>query len=183
MKTPPMYKIKQLLQVHQPLNHVEKIKEELASKNLHSKIKPGMSIAVTAGSRGISNIREILATIVEEIKKVDGNPFIVPAMGSHGGATPEGQIKMLESLGITPESIGAPIKSSMEVTEIGVLDNGIPVYMDKNAFVADGVIVVNRVKAHTGFKDEIESGLMKMLAIGLGKQKGAETTSMSLRTV
>lgn len=174
MKIPPMYRIKQQLPIHEPLNHVEKIREELASKNLHSKIKAGMRIVVTAGSRGISHIDEVLSTIIEEVKIFGGEPFIVPSMGSHGGATPEGQAKVLESLGINSESMGVAIHSSMEVKKIGVLDNGAPVYMDQNAYEAEGLIVVNRIKAHTAFKDEIESGLLKMMAIGLGKQKGAE---------
>jgi hypothetical protein len=175
MKIPSMYRIRQQLPVQEPINHADKIREELISKKLHSKIKPGMRIAVTAGSRGISHINEVLVTILEEVKSLGGDPFIVPAMGSHGGASREGQVKVLESLGITTESMGVAIHSSMEVKEIGVLDNDAPVYMDQNAYEADGVIVVNRVKAHTAFKDEIESGLTKMLAIGLGKQKGAET--------
>ncbi|MFP3952416.1 MAG: DUF2088 domain-containing protein, partial [Candidatus Bathyarchaeia archaeon] len=109
------------------------------------------------------------------VNELGADPFIVPAMGSHGGATPRGQIKVLESLGITEESVGAPIISSMETVRIGELDDGTPVHMDKNAFASDGIIVVNRVKPHTDFKGKIESGLYKMMAIGLGKQRGAET--------
>ena len=152
---------------------VTEIKRQLNSKGLAKKIQKGQRIAITAGSRGIANIPEILRTVVEEVKAAGGNPFIIPAMGSHGGATPYGQVETLRSLGITEESICAPIISSMEVDKIGEI-TGTPVYLDRNALKADGIIVVGRVKPHTDFKGEIESGLMKMMAIGLGKQKGAE---------
>jgi hypothetical protein len=150
------------------------IRKELASKNLKKRVKPGQKIVVTAGSRGISNISVILRTIVEELNALEVKPFIVPAMGSHGGATPEGQIEVLQSLGITEETIGAPIESTMEVQVIGELDNGVEVYLDSVALNADGIFPVGRIKPHTDFKGEIESGLLKMLAIGLGNQKGAE---------
>jgi hypothetical protein len=131
------------------------------------------SIAITAGSRGISNIAFILKVIVETLKGRGLSPFLVPAMGSHGGATAKGQVEVLEHLGITEQSIGAPIRSSMEVEYIGKTDEDIPVYMDQQAFHADGIIVVNRIKAHTAFRGNVESGLSKMIAIGLGKIKGA----------
>ena len=163
------------LRIEQPRldNYVSAIRKELARKNFAKKIMKGQKIAITAGSRGIINIPEILKTVVEEVKKVGGEPFLIPAMGSHGGATPHGQVETLRSLGITEESCCAPIVSSMEVEEIGRI-KGTPVYVDRNALKADGIIVVGRVKPHTDFKGEIESGLMKMMAIGLGKQKGAE---------
>lgn len=137
-----------------------------------------MRIAITAGSRGVAYYPEILATVVDEVKRVGGIPFLIPAMGSHGGATAEGQLEVLRELGITPDSVGAPILSTMEVEEVGRIDGGIPVYVDKYAVKADGIIVVGRVKPHTDFKDRIESGLMKMMAVGLGKHKGAETIHM-----
>ncbi|MFQ6054177.1 MAG: lactate racemase domain-containing protein, partial [Candidatus Bathyarchaeia archaeon] len=114
------------------------------------------------------------ATVVDEVRRAGGDPFLIPSMGSHGGATPEGQLELLRSMGITPETVGAPMEATMEVDEIGRLDNGTSVYVDRNAVRADGVVVVNRVKPHTDFKGRIESGLMKMIVIGLGKQKGAE---------
>jgi len=150
------------------------IKEQLYQKKLGEKIKQGGRIAITAGSRGIANYAEILAAVVKEVEKAGGKAFLVPAMGSHGGATPEGQLEVLASSGIIPETVGAPIHSSMEVNEVGRLENGTPVYIDRNALKADGIIIVGRVKPHTDFKGEIESGLMKMITIGLGKQKGAE---------
>ena len=155
-------------------DYVSAIRDELRKKNLHNKIKLGWKIAITAGSRGIAHYSEILATVVDEVKRAGGKPFLVPAMGSHGGATPEGQLQVLKSLGITSETVGALIHSSMEVDEIGRLDNSAPVYVDRIALKADGIIVVGRVKPHTDFKGKIESGMMKMMAIGLGKQKGAE---------
>jgi hypothetical protein len=155
-------------------NFKKEVRKELEKKCLCDKIKKGQRIAITAGSRGIANIPEILATIVEEVSKEGGEPFLVPSMGSHGGATPEGQIQVLESLGITEDVVGAPILSSMEVDLVGVLSNGVRVFIDRNAMQSDGIIVVGRIKPHTDFKGEIESGLLKMLSIGLGKQKGAE---------
>ena len=172
---PKMVRVRQKIYAPKIDDYISVLRNELDKVGLKEKIKPGAKIAITAGSRGIAHIAEILATIVDEIKKVGGKPFIVPAMGSHGGATPEGQIAILKSLGITPESVGAPIYASMEVEEIGRLENGMPVYVDRIALKSDGIIVVNRVKPHTDFKGKIESGLMKMMAIGLGKQKGAET--------
>jgi hypothetical protein len=152
----------------------KEIRQELVKKGLKDRVRKGQRIAVTAGSRGIANIAEILATVVEEVRKAGGEPFIVPAMGSHGGSTPEGQVEVLCSLGVTEETVGAPIVSSMEVDPVGTLEGGVTVYLDRKALQADGIFVVGRVKPHTDFKGGIESGLLKMLAIGLGKQKGAE---------
>jgi hypothetical protein len=139
------------------------------------RIKPGSRIAITAGSRGIAGLPEILRLITEEILSAGANPFIIPAMGSHGGATAKGQEALLEHMGITEQSVGAPVKSTMDVVQIGTSASGLPVYMDRYAFDADGVVVVNRIKPHVAFRGNYESGLMKMIAIGLGKQKGAET--------
>jgi hypothetical protein len=139
-----------------------------------SAIRPGDRVAITAGSRGIANIAEILRAIVEFFKSLEADPFLFPAMGSHGGATAAGQVAVLAQLGVTEASVKAPILSSMETTEIGLTANGVPVFIDKNALGADHIVVVNRIKSHTKFKAPIESGLMKMMAIGMGKQKGAE---------
>ena len=174
MGFPRMVEVRQRIESPRLDDYVSAIREELRRKDLRGKVRPGWRIAVTAGSRGVTHYAEILAAVVEEIKEAGGEPFLVPSMGSHGGATPEGQIGVLRSLGITPEAVGAPIASSMEVDEVGRLGNGSPVYVDRNALGADGIVVVGRVKPHTDFKGEIESGLMKMMAIGLGKQKGAE---------
>jgi hypothetical protein len=133
----------------------------------------GSEIAITAGSRGISNMVEIMRECVCYLKTAGYTPFLVPAMGSHGSATAEGQIEVLHHLGITEESVGAEIRSSMDVELLGHTPKGQPVYMDKNAFHADGIIVINRIKTHTAFKGKVESGLSKMITIGLGKRKGA----------
>ncbi|MCX6649183.1 MAG: lactate racemase domain-containing protein [Candidatus Bathyarchaeota archaeon] len=173
MSFPRMVEARQIFDQPRLDDYVTEIRRQLNSKGLAKKVKTGQKIAITAGSRGIANIPEILRTVVEEVKAAGGEPFLIPAMGSHGGATSHGQVEALRSLGITEESVCAPIVSSMEVDKIGEI-KGTPVYVDRNALRADGIIVVGRVKPHTDFKGEIESGLMKMMAIGLGKQKGAE---------
>lgn len=154
-------------------NIPEEISQEFEKIRLSEKIKPGMQICITVGSRGINNIQLIIKSIIAEVKKRRGVPFIIPAMGSHGGATAEGQKKVLENYGITEETMGVPIKNSMDVVELGRLENGLPVYFDKIAFEVDGIIVVNRIKVHTAFKSDIESGLHKILSVGLGNHKGA----------
>ena len=137
-------------------------------------IRPGWSVAITAGSRGISNMPLVLRTVAREVRAAGGEPFLFPAMGSHGGATAEGQAHMLKGLGVTEESVGAPIRSTMETVRLGTAANGSPVYLDRYADEADAIIVVNRIKPHTSFRGPYESGIMKMIAIGMGKQKGAD---------
>jgi hypothetical protein len=139
-----------------------------------SRIAKGDRVAIAVGSRGVADIPILVKQVVNAVKSVGGEPFIVPAMGSHGGATAEGQIDVLEQLGVTESFVGAPILSSMDVVEVGRLPNGLPVYTDKTAYGADKVIVINRIKPHTAFRGPVESGLLKMITIGLGKQKGAE---------
>jgi hypothetical protein len=134
-----------------------------------------MTVAIAVGSRGVAEIPTLARVTAEAIKRQGGQPFIIPAMGSHGGATAEGQLDVLANLGVTEASAGCPIRSSMEVVEIGRLENGLPVYIDKYAYGADGIVVINRVKPHTAFRGVSESGLVKMITIGLGKQKGAES--------
>jgi hypothetical protein len=151
------------------------IAQEFQKPEIAGRIKPGMSIAITSGSRGVAHIAEITKEIVKQIQKLGGKPFIFPAMGSHGGATAEGQREMLEGYGITEKTMGVPIKSSMETVVIGHTPEGKPVYIDKNAAEADGVVVVGRIKPHTAFRGTWESGLLKMMVIGMGKQKGAES--------
>lgn len=146
----------------------------VALEPLVPRLKPGMRICLTCGSRGIDNNATIIRSVVEFCKEQGAVPFAIPAMGSHGGATDEGQREMLRSLGITEETIGCPIYSSMETVCIGKTEEGHPVQIDKYAAESDGIIVINRIKPHTSFRGTYESGLMKMMAIGLGKQKGAE---------
>ncbi len=150
------------------------VREQFSRSEIAACIKPGMSIAITVGSRGIANLTEIIREIVGNVRRLGGEPFIVPAMGSHGGATAEGQKEMVEALGASEASVGAPIRATMETEVVGHTDSGTPVHVDKFAAHAHGILVVGRVKPHTAFRGPYESGLMKMLAIGLGKQRGAE---------
>jgi len=176
IKLPEVIKVKQMFNKTSTNNVEEEIKRLLSEGNFKNKIKKGKTVAITGGSRGISNYKIIMKTIVDFVKDQGGIPFIVPAMGSHGGGDAKGQKHILEKLGITQENMGCEIKSSMEVVEIGKTIKGLPVYIDKNAFDAHGIILINRIKAHTSFRGEYESGLVKMLAIGLGKRKGADIT-------
>ena len=146
----------------------------LDASNLAPRLPESGEIALAVGSRGIHSLPEIVATAASWFRAKGCKPFIVPSMGSHGGATAEGQVKVLAELGITEERMGCPVRSSMETIELGVLGNGLPVHIDAMAAKADGIFVINRVKPHTAFSGRHESGLLKMLAIGLGKQKGAE---------
>ena len=150
------------------------VRAEMSREPFVSKLQPGMTIAITAGSRGIANVALITRSIVEFCKERGTRPFIVPAMGSHGGATAEGQREILAGYGITEEAMGCEIRSSMETVYLGMSQSGRPVYMDKNAYEADGIIVSCRLKPHNAFRGKVESGPCKMMAVGLGKQKGAE---------
>lgn len=168
-----MVEIEQKLTANRLIDIPSKIYSELEKYLPVDRLQPGAEIAITAGSRGISNMIEILRVCVSYLKNAGYKPFLVPAMGSHGSATAQGQIEVLEHLGITEESVGAEIRSSMEVELLGYTEKGQPVYMDKNAFHAEGILVINRIKAHTAFRGKVESGLSKMITIGLGKRKGA----------
>jgi len=149
-------------------------KQQLLKEGTLDTIKPGQHVAIAVGSRGVANIAVVTRVIVDAVKSVGAHPFIVPCMGSHGGATAEGQANVLHHLGVDEISMGAPIRSSMEVVKLDELENGLPIYCDAIASKADAIIVINRVKPHTAFRGRIESGMLKMVAIGLGKQKGAE---------
>ena len=137
-------------------------------------VRPGRRIAITGSSRGIPNLAVAVREVAAAVREAGGEPFVVPGMGSHGGATAAGQVEVLANNGITEEKVRAPIRSSMEVIRVGTTSTGFPVYLDRNASEADGVVVVNRVKPHTGFTGEVESGICKMMVIGLGKQAGAQ---------
>ena len=151
----------------------EVLREQCAKGEIRSRIEPGAEVAITAGSRGIAGIDNVLRSLVGILKDAGAKPFLIPAMGSHGGATAEGQVEILRSLGVTEESVGAEIRSSMEVVEIGKTGGGVPVYMDRIASEADGIVVVGRIKQHTDFRSGVESGLLKMSSIGLGKHAQA----------
>jgi hypothetical protein len=141
--------------------------------DLRARIRPGQTVALTAGSRGIANIPIILKAVASFLKHLGARPFLIPAMGSHGGGTAEGQRKVIESYGITEEFVGAPIRASMDTVQVGTTAEGYPVLLDRHASEADHIGVVGRIKPHTGYHGPIESGLMKMMMIGLGKHAGA----------
>lgn len=150
------------------------VKRELSTSGVTSRLKPGSRIAIGVGSRGISDLATIVSAVVEYWKSAGFKPFIFPAMGSHGAATAEGQADVLAHYGIRESTAGCPVISSLDVVSLGKGDSGIEAFMDRHAFESDGVFLVNRVKWHTDFSGKIESGLFKMMAIGLGKFAGAQ---------
>ena len=178
VRLPKMVKIRQNFEPEYIENVEAAVAEQFQSSEIANTIQPGMHIALAVGSRGIARIADITRAVAQEVKARGAIPFVVPAMGSHGGATADGQVQVLADLGVTEASIGCEIHSSMEVYDIGTFQIGetgddVHVYFDKKAMDSDGVIPIARVKPHTCFRAPIESGLCKMLTIGLGKQKGA----------
>jgi hypothetical protein len=174
MDFPDMIRLRQTFDRTKVADIAGSVQAELKKLALEKRVRKGQRIALTGGSRGITNIALILKSVADYVKSLGAMPFIFPAMGSHGGATAEGQTAMLDHYHVTEAFTGAPVLSSMEAVEISKTRDGVPVFIDKNAFEADGIIVINRIKPHTKFKAPIESGLMKMMAIGMGKQQGAE---------
>ena len=174
MPFPQMFRLRQKFDALRVEDVEGEVHQQLASLNLGEKIQPGQTVAITAGSRGIANIALIIKAAVAHFRGLGAEPFIVPAMGSHGGGTAEGQRAILEGYGITPEFVGAEIRSSMETVIVAhTPGHNVPVHFDKHAYEADHVLVCGRIKPHTGFVGEIESGLHKMMLIGLGKHAGA----------
>ncbi len=171
---PTLYPIKQSLPKGDPVDIERALEDEWARLDLAAQVK-GKRIALGFGSRGIAQIDRIAGKLVALVKAAGGAPFIVPAMGSHGGGTPEGQIDVLDGLGISEATMGCPIRATMEVVNTGMTSTGLPAYLDKNVYEADGLIISNRTKVHTDFHGPHESGLLKMLAVGLGKETGART--------
>lgn len=169
-----MGRIRQTFDATRVTDVAGEVERQLAGLKLHEQLQPGASVAITVGSRGIANIAEITRAIVAYFKAAGAQPFIVPAMGSHGGGTADGQRAVIEGYGVTEEFVGAEIRSSMETVIVDRTPQGIPVHFDKQAYGADHVVVAGRVKPHTGFVGEIESGLHKMMLIGLGKHEGAK---------
>lgn len=175
VKLPRMALVRQHFEAQDVADPASAVREAMAQAGcVRESIRPGMSVALTVGSRGLASLPELVRAIVSELRGLGAEPFIVPSMGSHGGATAEGQTKVLAQLGVTEESAGCPIRSSMETVEVGVLENGMSVRIDKLAYEADGIVLFNRIKPHSAFRWENESGLAKMLSIGLGKQSGAD---------
>ena len=174
VELPRMVKVRQHFDRPAVADIPAEIRRRMAESGVLERVKSGDRVALTAGSRQINNFPLILREVIAVFRERGCEPFIVPAMGSHGGATAEGQRAVLAGLGITEETVGAPVLSSMETTELGRTKNGYKVVIDKNAAEADAIFVVHRIKPHTTFRYKIESGLIKMVVIGLGKQHGAE---------
>lgn len=181
MNLPKLFKARQRFPAQCVHDIAASVAEQLSHLDLQSRVAPGDQIAITAGSRGIANIAQITKAIVDHVRTLKAEPFIVPAMGSHGGATAEGQLNVLASLGITEEACGCRIRSSMDTVVVCESAEGVEVHFDRHAFEADHVIVCNRVKLHTIFHGPIQSGLMKMLLIGLGKHTGASIYHRAFR--
>jgi hypothetical protein len=174
IQIPRFVKVKQILP-HPPEVDVEaEIRRQLAEKKFLFALKKGASVAIAVGSRGIANLPLAVKVLGQEIRAAGGEPFIVPAMGSHAGATAEGQAAMLRGMGYTRENVGMDIRSSMDTVELGKTQSGMPVLLDRIAHEADAIVITNRVKPHVCFRGPYESGLMKMITIGLGKQQGAD---------
>ena len=169
-----------MLRVRQTFDatHLDDVREtilgRIRAQGAHLPIRPGQSVAVACPSRGIADYPLIVSSVIAGLKELKLKPFIIPAMGSHGGATAEGQKKVLQELGITQEAVGAPIRSQLEVVPVGRTPDGVPVNIDRLAHEADHIVPLNRIKEHTGFEGDIQSGLMKIMVIGLGKTEGAQ---------
>ncbi len=177
-----MMVLRQQFPASPPLDISASLEAQFAA--LRSRIKPGSRLAVAVGSRGISNLQRIVAAILDILRGAGAQPFLVPAMGSHGGATPEGQKQILAEYGLTEKHLNVPIHAAMDVERIGATPEGLDVFFSAEARRADGIVVVNRVKPHTDFSsDSLGSGLLKMMVVGLGKRVGAANyhTSSSRR--
>ncbi len=174
MSLPRMVRLRQTFEATRVNDIPGEVDRQLATLNLGQQLKPGQTVAITAGSRGIANIAIIIKAACEHVRRIGGKPIIVPAMGSHGGGTAEGQRQIIEGYGVTEAFTGAEIRASMETVIVDTTPHGIPVHFDKHAFECDHVLVVGRIKPHTGFVGPVESGLHKMMLIGLGKHEGAK---------
>ena len=171
---PNMYRLRQRFEGPAIHDIPATVAAELARAGVAATVKPGQTVALTAGSRGVANIATIVKATAEYLKAIGAKPFIIPAMGSHGGGTADGQLDVLRHYDITEETMGVPLRATMEVVQLGETADGLPVWLDKYASEADHIGVINRVKPHTDFSGAIESGLLKMMAIGLGKYHGAQ---------
>ena len=177
IKLPKMIRVRQ----HFDPSHIppeklpEVVKTRLSREAVASRIRPGMRIGITSGSRGVANVALVTRSIVEFVREKGAEPFVFPAMGSHGGATAQGQRQILEAYGVTEDYLGCPVLATMETVQVGQRPSDRkPVFVDKYAYEADGIILCGRIKAHTAFRGPYESGLLKMAVIGMGKQHGAE---------
>lgn len=179
---PKMIRIQQTFDSSEVSDIAADICSKIETLDFQQAIIPGQTVAIACSSRGISNYEAIVKVVVKSLRKMQLKPFIIPAMGSHGSATAEGQQRVLEHLGITEASVDAPIRSSLVVDQIGTSDQGVPVYLDHLVHQADHLVLINRIKKHTEFEHKFESGLLKLMAIGLGKQKGAAIYHQAMLT-
>ena len=172
MTFPPLAHVRQSIPQPRVDDVPGTIRRLIRGSRLRERVKPGGTIAVGIGSRGVHAIDLVARTIVDTLREMGYKPFIVAAMGSHGGATAEGQRELLAGYGVTAEAMGVPVKTDMDTVVLGTNPVGLPIYFDKNAYQADGIVLANRVKPHTDFHATHESGVLKMLVIGLGKREG-----------
>ncbi|GAC1300737.1 MAG: lactate racemase domain-containing protein [Isosphaeraceae bacterium] len=170
---PPIARLRQTRRQPEVSDVPKAVAEAIRSSKILDCVRPGGSIAITVGSRGIAGIDSIARAAVDTLKALGFSPFVVAAMGSHGGGTEQGQRELLEELGVSERSLGCPIRADMDTVVLGENSFGLPIHFDKNAFESDGIVLLNRIKPHTSFTGKYESGLLKMLAIGLGKRQGA----------
>jgi hypothetical protein len=175
MRLPPLMPVRQRLPGRPLADVAAAARDEMSRAGITRGLKPGACIGVAVGSRGIPQLAAIISTVVAELRAAGARPVIIPAMGSHGGATAAGQRELLAGFGITPRSVGAPVRASMAAERLGETAAGVPIWFSREALRCGGVVVVNRVKAHSDFRGPFESGLMKMIGIGLGKHRGAIT--------
>lgn len=173
MNLPPLFRVRQSIPQPQVQDVPGTVRRLIVESRLRERVPRGGTIALGVGSRGITGIGEMARAAVDTLKELGYKPFIVAAMGSHGGATSEGQRALLAGYGVTSEAMGVPVKTDMEVDVLGTNSVGLPIYFDRNARQADGIVLLNRVKPHTDFHSAHESGVLKMLVIGLGKREGA----------
>ena len=171
---PPMARVRQVFDKSRIADLTAAVRGELSRGEVAGTVHRGARVAVTVGSRGIANLPALVRPLLDGLRDLGAEPFIVPAMGSHGGATAEGQLEVLAGMGVTEEAMGVPIRASMDTVVLGRSEDGKPVYMDRIASEADGIVVFGRIKPHTAFRGLYESGMFKMMAIGMGNQRGAE---------
>ncbi len=173
MYRPSLYRVRQRFDVTSLADVAAAVRSEFTKFDPGDKIRPGQTVAVGVGSRGTHDLKILVTAAVASLKSMGLKPFVIPAMGSHGGGTADGQRQVLAELGITPDTVGAPVVSNMDVVSLGRVESGAEVFFAKDALDADHIVVINRVKPHTAFRSEVESGLCKILAVGCGRQKGA----------
>ena len=173
MSFPPLARVRQLIPQPKVADVPGTVRRLIVESKLRERVPKRGTIAVGVGSRGITVIPTVAHAAVDALKSMGYKPFIVAAMGSHGGATADGQRELLANYGVTPEAMGVPVRTDMDTLELGTNPIGLPIYFDKNAYEADGIVLLNRVKPHTDFHATYESGVLKMLVIGLGKRQGA----------